>query len=1062
LDIRTLLLLVALTTSAATAQMTGYSYLDDDGTMSLTSVSIKHGDAVRVYNAAKLIRARVTAYAGSGGSAGLIPSGAPVPSPGKRSELLDPILNSGLINASRAKQPEAPGLCLAFDTALPNRPGPDLVVFEIQTDAGNSPLGGDAFRLAARSKTGKVWSAEFKAFDVGFSHPAAQPVLTPQFLSAGSGADVLRAPLTTSGGPSGMLFKVLGTAVDLSDLGVPADAAVTELTIQPGTGARAAVDPVCVAGLPSPDNTNLLAKAPPNTKVPPKPVLAPMLAGPLKDVADVVFAVRGPGTDHWYANFGFYSEPGSEYPPQRAPGGKVKPRRIYKDGGQLARLNLRSRNVTILLDDPQGAVRDPVVGYDGETIFFSYRKGTSPFYHLHRIQADGTGLQQLTDGPFNDIEPSCMPDGSLVFCSDRSKRYVNCWITPVATLHRCDRDGGNLRPLSSNIEHDNTPWPLPDGRFLYMRWEYVDRNQNVFHHLWTANPDGTGQMVYFGNMHPGTAMLDAKPVPGTREVVASFSPGHGRAEHAGYVTLVDPRMGPDYRPFAHRVSRGGPIYRDPYPISRNCFLVAADTRLLVMDGKGRTEVVHTLPKSSKRVWLHEPRPLIPRPCEPVIAARTQLEDAQGTFFLGDIYVGRNLTGLQRGEVKELLVLEQLPKPVNFSGGMWPISAGGTFTLARILGTVPVREDGSAYFRAPVMRSLFFVALDKDRRSVKRMHSFTTLQPGENMGCVGCHESRLTTPLAHNPRPDAMGREPDTIAAIPGIPAVPDFPRDVQPILDRHCVKCHNPDAFRARLDLTGDRTPLFSRAYWSLTQKGLYSDGRNSTRANFPPRQIGSGNSRILKYLDGSHHQAKPTAEERATVWAWIEAGAPYAGTYAALGSGMSPVVFPEKAIEKRCASCHAEPTKRVIGGRKVGYRFGGKGPALPLVNSFQNLRDIRAMVGYYKFGQSPTPQSLCNLDRPEKSPLLLAHLAKEAGGWGLGAEPVFDNTEDPDYQAILAAIQKASAKLVTVKRFDMPDFRPNDYYLYQMRRYGILQPGVPENGYVLDRAYWDSFHYQP
>jgi cytochrome c553 len=649
-----------------------------------------------------------------------------------------------------------------------------------------------------------------------------------------------------------------------------------------------------------------------------------------------------------------------------------------------------------------------------------------------------------------------------VFCSDRSKRFVNCWITPVATLYRCERDGSDLRMLSSNIEHDNTPWPLPDGRFLYMRWEYVDRNQNVFHHLWTANPDGTGQMVYYGNMHPGTAMLDAKPVPGTRQVVASFSPGHGRPEHAGHVTLVDPVLGPDHQASARRISHGGPEYRDPFPVSPNCFLLANKDQLLVMDGKGRTETIYELPEEPKGLWVHEPRPLVPHPRERVIPDRTDRTDAEGTLFLGDIYVGRNMADAKRGDIKELLILEQLPKPVNFSGGMWPISAGGTFTLARILGTVPVRDDGSAHFRAPALRSLFFVALDKDRKSVKRMHSFTTLQPGENTGCVGCHESRLNTPLAARPRPDAMEGEPDAISPVDGIPDVPDFPRDVQPVLDRHCVKCHNPDDYRGKLDLSGDRTPLFSRAYWSLTHRGLYSDGRNNSRGNYPPRQIGSGNSRILAYLDGSHHDAKPTPAEQATVWAWIEAGAPYAGTYAALGSGMAPVTFPEQAMEQRCASCHGQPTKRAIGGRKIGYRFGGNGPALPLVNSFGNLRDIRAMVGYYKFGQSPTPQSLCTLTRPEKSPLLLAHLAKSAGGWERGGKTVFASPDDPDYQTILAAIQAAGDRLAAAKRFDMPDFRPNDYYLYQMERYGILKPGMPENGYVLDRAYWDSFHYRP
>ena len=104
----------------------------------------------------------------------------------------------------------------------------------------------------------------------------------------------------------------------------------------------------------------------------------------------------------------------------------------------------------------------------------------------------GTGLRQLTDGPWDDIEPSYLPDGSIVFASSRCQRWVNCWLTQVAILCRSDVDGRNLQPLSSNNEHDNTPWPLPDGRILYTRWEYVDRSQVDYHLLWVVNPDGTG------------------------------------------------------------------------------------------------------------------------------------------------------------------------------------------------------------------------------------------------------------------------------------------------------------------------------------------------------------------------------------------------------------------------------------------------------------------------------------------------------------------------------------------------------------------------------------------
>jgi hypothetical protein len=53
----------------------------------------------------------------------------------------------------------------------------------------------------------------------------------------------------------------------------------------------------------------------------------------------------------------------------------------------------------------------------------------------------------------------------------------------VAVVYRCDSDGTDIRPLSTNAEHDNTPWVLPDGRVLFTRWEYVDRSQFDYHHL---------------------------------------------------------------------------------------------------------------------------------------------------------------------------------------------------------------------------------------------------------------------------------------------------------------------------------------------------------------------------------------------------------------------------------------------------------------------------------------------------------------------------------------------------------------------------------------------------
>ncbi len=810
------------------------------------------------------------------------------------------------------------------------------------------------------------------------------------------------------------------------------------------------------------DNISL-TPGPEPEEIPAPNLLANFLEGPMAGVDEIIYAERVTGFDHYYATFGFLSSTVPEYPPHCGIEGEELPPR-FGDGGRLVRYHLRTGERRVLLEDPTGGIRDPQVHYDGRTILFSYRKGGQPYHHLYEIQADGSGLVQLTDGPYDDIEPTYLPDGGIIFGSSRCNRFVSCWRTPVAVLYRCEADGSNIRQLSTNAEHDNTPWVLPDGRVLFTRWEYVDRSQFDYHHLWTVNPDGTGQMTYYGNQLPGTAMLDAKPIPGTNLVVASFSPGHGRPGHMGHITIVDPSKGPDDPASARRISSGA-MYRDPYPFSEGCFLVADGHGIHVMDGQGQTELVCTVPPGCT-LQCQEPRPLVPRESERIIPHRIDLSQPTGRLFLGDIYHGRNMEGVRRGEIKKLLILDRLPKPISFSGGMWPITAGGSFQLASVLGTVPVAEDGSAHFEVPAMRSLFFVALDENDLAVKRMHSFVSVQPGEVTGCVGCHEGRTSTPLIDT-NPSALFRTPDRIEPIAGIPDVFEFPRDIQPILDKHCVECHNPDRPEGKLDLTGDRTPMFCQSYWALLNRGLISDARNAA-GNRPPRSVGSSASPLLGYLDGSHHDARLSEAERATVRLWIEASAVYAGTYAALGTGMAPVEFPVAAMEQRCGGCHGTPAPeaRRIGQGELYFRFGERGPHLPLVHEFLDLQRIRGSIGYYQFGNARPPQSLCNLSRPEKSILLRAPLSPEAGGLGWCERNEFTDTDDPDYQAMLAAIVAASERLAERKRFDMPGFRPNVYYIRQMQQYGILppdhDPAAPLDFRAVERAYWRSFHYDP
>jgi hypothetical protein len=249
------------------------------------------------------------------------------------------------------------------------------------------------------------------------------------------------------------------------------------------------------------------------------------------------------------------------------------------------------------------------------------------------------------------------------------------------------------------------------------------------------------------------------------------------------------------------------------------------------------------------------------------------------------------------------------------------------------------------------------------------------------------------------------------------------------------------------------------------------ADGRNLPRSNYAPRTLGSSASRLLKFLDGSHYDARPTAQEFELVRSWIETGAAYPGTYAALGCGMignydenrqinTGEDWPETAaaaavVQSRCANCHDEPSR-----------------LLPL-----SLADERGVSFWEPSLDDPRLNTsrhiLFNLSRPEQSLVLLAPLSESGGGWGLCRDPktharvnVFASTNDPGYLALLSMCRAGRDFLARDKRFDMPGFQPRADWVREMKRYGILPSTATrdtvENVYEVERAYWKSLWYLP
>lgn len=770
----------------------------------------------------------------------------------------------------------------------------------------------------------------------------------------------------------------------------------------------------------------------------------------LKDVGEIIFAVREPGKNgHYYVNFGNWCGNPNKWE--------------YGRGGRLCRLDVRTGKLTTLIDDPQGGVRDPQVHYDGKKILFSYRPGKTHRHHLYEINIDGTGLRQLTDGPFDDIEPTYLPNGRIMFCSTRCNRIINCNLVQAALLFTCDGDGRNIRQISPNNETENTPWPLPDGRIMYTRWEYIDRGIGGFKALWTTNPDGTGQMTVYGNMKPAPTFLDAKPIPDSNRIVMINSTHMGR-EHVGSVAVFDSEVGPDDRSSERILAWEGDC-RDPYPVGQSGFLVARGSKIVLVGSNRSVHTVFELPEQDRQanLWCHEPRLLKSRPREPIIPSRIDPTKETGTLMLADIYQGRNMAGVERGEIKQLLVLETLPKAVNFSGRADPYSFDHSFNLNRVLGTVPVEADGSACLEVPAMRGLVLAALDENGFAIKRMQSFLTVQPGETVGCVGCHEQRTQPPLASYSDLQAMSRAPSRIQPFKDMPDVFDFPRDIQPILDRHCLACHDYEATESGgpraggVILTGDHGPVFSHSFATLhmlDQVVISRDGNG----NKPPRGFGSGASPLMKLINESHHDVELSDQVRLIIRLWIDASATYAGTCAASGTGKFPSdprlsTGPAAAmvLKQRCNSCHT-------GQRRLpsqpGDTVGVRGYAI--------VKDQlpRRMSNHLVF----------NLTRPDKSLILLAPLSKSAGGYGICRDidrPVFADTTDAGYQALLSLIRESKTIHEKDKRFDMPGFRPSNHYVRNMKDYGVLPRSLDQNStridpYETDQAYWRSFWWTP
>jgi hypothetical protein len=586
-----------------------------------------------------------------------------------------------------------------------------------------------------------------------------------------------------------------------------------------------------------------------------------------------------------------------------------------------------------------GAFLRPDLSFDGRRILFAWNAIEDKCYHIFVVNVDGTGLKQLTDGVVNfngpglmgssdnDFDPIWLPGGRVAFLSERRGGYLRCsGARPLMTwtLHSMKEDGSDLIPISYHETNEWNPSVDRDGRIVYTRWDYVDRDDCVAHHLWTCAPDGRDPRAPHGNYPRPLSYLDApkvdgrrlrpngewniRAVPNSRKYIATASGHHTHS--FGELVLIDTSVPDDgMMSQVQGITTGRSEWPDTdgefaaaWPLNEDYYLCTWRSDLILLDRFGNKELICPAGALPTRVdRLMHPFPLQPRPTPPVIPTATwQGERAGEDAPAATISVANVCDGdmpLPAGtHIKWLRVIQIIPQlqPVMNQ----PQIGYGTESLVRMpLGIVPVEEDGSVHFVAPVAKSLYFQLLDERGLAVRSMRSATYVHPGERLYCAGCHESRVSAPQVRAGIPLALRRAPSELNTEIAEGAVPfNWHRLVKPVLEAKCAGCHAKENKPPDMSYASLRKQAFYYPFWNTG----YANGEvRDSGSRTVPGKFGAMASPLLKYLDKSHYDVSLSPEEFRRITLWLDCNANELGAYTrAEEQRRGEVIWPEMDVD--------------------------------------------------------------------------------------------------------------------------------------------------------------------
>ncbi len=644
-----------------------------------------------------------------------------------------------------------------------------------------------------------------------------------------------------------------------------------------------------------------------------------LLANPLLDFDTLLLVKRGAGNlglpQNWQGNCAMGQKGYDNEIDQLA----------YKEKGAVPKTFFRPQNGEF--------VGDVDLHFDAGKMLFSM-PGTNDRWQIFEIGADGNGLRQVTPGTEPDVDnyDACyLPDERIVFGSTRCFQGVPCvgGSNTVANLCLMNADGSAIRQLCFDQDHDWCPTLLQNGRIMYTRWEYSDTPHYFSRLLFSMNPDGTNQAEYYGsNSYWPNSTFYARPVPGEPSMVAAIISGHHGVPRMGELILLDPAKGrtegdgvvqriPGYGKKVEPVimdtlvDNVWPKFLHPYPLNKNYLLVSckptADAAwgVYLVDVFGNRQLLAEEPGYA----LFEPLPLRKSQRPPTIPDKVNLESKDATVYVSDVYAGPGLRDVPRGTVKSLRVYGFHYAYPNI-GGHINVGVEGSWDVRRILGTVPVDEDGSASFKIPANTPVAIQPLDAQGRALQLMRSWFVGMPGEMVSCAGCHERQNMSPaLGANV---AARNAPKDIQPWYGPARGFSFKREVQPVLDKFCIGCHDgsPSADggpKPDLRLRDDKTPGgFSTSYLEL-HPYVRRPGPESDYHILTPLEFHASTSELIQMLEKGHHGVQLDNEAWDRLYTWIDLNVPDKGSWLE-AYGSIPKDFDKRRLAMR--ACYAASTE--------------------------------------------------------------------------------------------------------------------------------------------------------